>query len=218
VAQLEHDQLTASGLVPEPRWSHQRHLPQLAKDLSQGQDSTVHFDCRFVTIERCGFLARAYVGKGEKRIPVSSIQAVQWEPPGALVNGYIEFTVLGGNETRSQWVPRRRTPVETRARSSSRRSRYQRSSHRGMRSRRRWQRGLAAPAGEPYAPGALSRYWRETLQAAGIRHIKLQAARHTCATLMHLQGVPAAGIAARIRPRGLIEQFERHPHWSAWSR
>ena len=56
----------------------------------------------------------------------------------------------------------------------------------------------AATAREPYAPGVLSRYWRETLQAAGIPHIKLHAARHTCATLMHLQGVPAAVIAAWI--------------------
>ena len=39
----------------------------------------------------------------EKRIPIRSIQAVQWKPPGALVNGYIEFTVPGGNETRSAW-------------------------------------------------------------------------------------------------------------------
>jgi integrase len=54
------------------------------------------------------------------------------------------------------------------------------------------------PAGEPYAPGVLSRYWRETLQAAGIRHIKLHAPRHTCATLMHLQGVPVAVITAWI--------------------
>ncbi len=95
MAQLEHDQLTPSGLVPEPRWSHQRHLAQLAKGLSQGQDLTVHFDCRFVTIERSGFLARAYVGKGEKRIPVTSIQAVQWKPPGARHD--------------HEWVPRRRT-------------------------------------------------------------------------------------------------------------
>jgi hypothetical protein len=32
------------------------------------------------------------------------------------------------------------------------------------------------PAGEPYASEVLSRYWRETLQAAGIRHVKLHAA------------------------------------------
>jgi len=44
----------------------------------------------------------------------------------------------------------------------------------------------------------LSRYWREAVEAAGIRHIKLHAARHTCATLMHLQVVPVAVIAAWI--------------------
>jgi integrase len=52
--------------------------------------------------------------------------------------------------------------------------------------------------GEPYSPAVLSRYWRDAVKAAGIRHIKLHAARHTCATLMHLQGVPVAVIAAWI--------------------
>ena len=52
--------------------------------------------------------------------------------------------------------------------------------------------------GDPYSPSVLSRYWRETVQAAGLRHIKLHAARHTCATLMHLSGVPVAVIAAWI--------------------
>ena len=42
------------------------------------------------------------------------------------------------------------------------------------------------------------RYWRDTVTAAGIRHIKLHAGRHTCATLMHLQGFPVAVIAAWI--------------------
>ena len=44
----------------------------------------------------------------------------------------------------------------------------------------------------------LSRYWRDAVKGAGVRHIKLHAARHTCATLMHLQGVPLAVIAAWI--------------------
>ena len=44
----------------------------------------------------------------------------------------------------------------------------------------------------------LSRYWRDAVKAAGVRHIKLHAARHTCATLMHLQGIPVAVIAAWI--------------------
>jgi integrase len=52
--------------------------------------------------------------------------------------------------------------------------------------------------GEPYAPGVLSRYWREAVKDAGIRHIELHAARHTCAMLMHLSGVPVAVIAAWI--------------------
>jgi integrase len=53
-------------------------------------------------------------------------------------------------------------------------------------------------AGEPYNPAVLSRYWRDTVKRAGVRHIKLHAARHTCATLMHLSGVPVAVIAAWI--------------------
>jgi integrase len=61
-----------------------------------------------------------------------------------------------------------------------------------------WLYVVSNEIGEPYAPGVLSRYWRETVKAAGIRHIKLHAARHICATLMHLQGVPVAVIAAWI--------------------
>ena len=57
---------------------------------------------------------------------------------------------------------------------------------------------MSNEAGEPYSPAVLSRYWRDAVKAAGVRHIKLHAARHTCATLMHLQGVPVAVIAAWI--------------------
>ena len=53
-------------------------------------------------------------------------------------------------------------------------------------------------AGEPYSPAVLSRYRQDTVKAAGVRHIKLHAARHTCATLMHLSAVPVAVIAAWI--------------------
>ena len=37
------------------------------------------------------------------------------------------------------------------------------------------------------------------MKAAGTGHIKLHAARHTCATLMQLCGVPVAVVAAWIR-------------------
>jgi hypothetical protein len=66
-----------------------------------GYNGQVRFDGEYVTITRKGFLARMTVGKGEKRIHISQITAVQWKPPGAMVNGYIQFTVPGGIEMRS---------------------------------------------------------------------------------------------------------------------
>lgn len=68
----------------------------------EGRGGQVAFDGQFVTISRKGFLARTTHGKGDKRIPVRSITAVQWKPAGAMVNGYIQFTVPGGNEVRSR--------------------------------------------------------------------------------------------------------------------
>ena len=50
----------------------------------------------------------------------------------------------------------------------------------------------------PYHPQVLSRCWRKACKKAGVREIKLHAARHTCATLMHLSGVPVVVIAAWI--------------------
>lgn len=61
-----------------------------------------------------------------------------------------------------------------------------------------WEYVVSNEAGRPYHPQVLSRYWREAVESAGVRHIKLHAARHTCATLMHLSGVPVAIIAAWI--------------------
>ena len=71
--------------------------------------------------------------------------------------------------------------------------------------------------GDPYSPAVLSRYWREAMKAAGVRHIKLHAARHTCATLMHLQGVPVAVIAAWIghKDRRLTMRLYAHSQGDA---
>jgi Domain of unknown function (DUF4429) len=69
---------------------------------ARGHNGQVYFDGRFVTIGRKGFIARTRVGKGEKRIPVSQVTAVQWKPAG-LVMGYIQFTVAGGVEIRSRF-------------------------------------------------------------------------------------------------------------------
>lgn len=70
---------------------------------AHGSNGQVRFDGQFVTITRRGFLARATVGKGDKRIPLGSITAVQWKPATRLVKGFIHFTVPGGNERRSHF-------------------------------------------------------------------------------------------------------------------
>jgi len=72
-------------------------------------------------------------------------------------------------------------------------------------------------AGQPYSPGVLSRYWAEAVEAAGLRHIRLHAARHTCATLMHLQGVLVAVIAAWIghKDASLTVRLYAHSQFAA---
>jgi integrase len=61
-----------------------------------------------------------------------------------------------------------------------------------------WGYVVCNEVGEPYSPQVLSRGWRKAAKRAGVREIKLHAARHTCATLMHLSGVPTVVIAAWI--------------------
>ncbi|MEU4996568.1 DUF4429 domain-containing protein [Streptomyces sp. NPDC021622] len=68
-----------------------------------GKGGQIEFDGEYVTITRKGFLTRGGVGKGHKRLHVSQIAAVQWKPAGPLVNGFIQFTVPGGIERRSQF-------------------------------------------------------------------------------------------------------------------
>lgn len=47
----------------------------------------------------------------------------------------------------------------------------------------------------PY-PDTLTAAWRKALAAASLPHVRLHDARHSCATLMHLNGVPTVVIAA----------------------
>jgi integrase len=51
-------------------------------------------------------------------------------------------------------------------------------------------------AGEPYHPSTLSTLWQAAIRGLDVPQIRLHDARHTCATLMHLQGVPIALAAA----------------------
>ncbi|MGW6426948.1 site-specific integrase [Nocardia sp. NPDC055053] len=50
-------------------------------------------------------------------------------------------------------------------------------------------------AGSSYHPDTLTDYWEKITKAAEVRRIRLHDARHTCGTLMHLQGVPIAVIS-----------------------
>src|SRR3546814_3776962 len=58
---------------------------------------TVHDDA--VTIAYCAL----YHGfKGDKRIPLSSITAIQFREPGSWIAGYIQFSIRGGIEWTGQ--------------------------------------------------------------------------------------------------------------------
>jgi integrase len=50
--------------------------------------------------------------------------------------------------------------------------------------------------GQPYHPDTMTSAWGRMLDELGIERVRLHDARHSCATLMHLRGVPIAVIAA----------------------
>ncbi len=65
---------------------------------AKGYNGHIYFDGAFVTIQRKGLVGRISAGKGNRRIPFISIQAVQWKPPGSVLNGFISFTIAGAIE------------------------------------------------------------------------------------------------------------------------
>ncbi|WP_369597552.1 site-specific integrase [Rhodococcus sp. WWJCD1] len=50
--------------------------------------------------------------------------------------------------------------------------------------------------GRPFHPDTVSDYWRRLCIDSKVSDIRLHDARHTCGTLLHLQGVPIAVISA----------------------
>lgn len=67
----------------------------------KGMKGQIEFDGQSITIRRKGLMARTGVGKGEKRIPLRHVTSVQFKPAGPAVNGFIQFSLGGGNERRS---------------------------------------------------------------------------------------------------------------------
>ena len=67
-------------------------------------------------------------------------------------------------------------------------------------------------AGRPLSPHALTSRWSRMLIAAGVPPVRLHDARHTCGTLMHLEGVPIAVIAAWLGHASSAFTMARYVH------
>ena len=58
-----------------------------------------------IIIKRKGTISKMipWFTKGDKTIYIKQISVIDFKPGGNLVNGYIQFTMLGGNEKRKSW-------------------------------------------------------------------------------------------------------------------
>lgn len=69
-----------------------------------GKTGQILVDDDYVTISRKGLRAFINQGaKGDKRIPIASITAVQLKP-AKLTDGYLQLSILGGVESRKGWA------------------------------------------------------------------------------------------------------------------
>lgn len=75
---------------------------------AHGRYGTVTFDGTFVTLTRSR-TGRLLTGSGEKRIHVKNITGINFKPANALIQGWIEFTVPGGQERRGRQGKRNQT-------------------------------------------------------------------------------------------------------------
>jgi hypothetical protein len=67
----------------------------------KGTGGQITLTSKRVIISREGLLAKAGHGyKGDKEIPMKNITAVQFKTSGSVTNGYIQFSILGGIESR----------------------------------------------------------------------------------------------------------------------
>lgn len=66
--------------------------------------------------------------------------------------------------------------------------------------------------GAPPHPNTLTLAWKAALEAANLPHVRLHDARHSCATLMHLNGVPAVVIAAWLGHRDAAFTLRTYAH------
>jgi hypothetical protein len=66
----------------------------------KGYNGQISVDDTWLTISRKGGLGLLTQGlKGDKRIPIANILSVQFKPANAMVNGYIQFSTAGGENS-----------------------------------------------------------------------------------------------------------------------
>jgi hypothetical protein len=72
----------------------------MSEDLyAKGVNGQIAISGDWLTIERKG-LGRLGHSKGDRRIPLASITAVQMRPAGTFTNGFVKFTIPGSPELR----------------------------------------------------------------------------------------------------------------------
>lgn len=69
--------------------------------------------------------------------------------------------------------------------------------------------------GAPVRPAALTRYWHQVTQAAGLRRIRLHDARHTHGTMLADAGVPVHAISARLGHASVATTMQFYVHAGA---
>ncbi len=70
-------------------------------EIIEGYGASVEVSDDGIIIRRKGLLSFSLHGmKGAKSIPFASIAAVQFKAAGLMTSGYIQFSILGGNESR----------------------------------------------------------------------------------------------------------------------
>ncbi|MBW4079230.1 MAG: DUF4429 domain-containing protein [Acidobacteria bacterium] len=79
------------------------HREEPATVTATSHAGQIIFDGAAVTILRKGRRGGFTVGKGEKVIPISSISAIDWKPAGAVIVGFIGFTIAGALENRERF-------------------------------------------------------------------------------------------------------------------
>jgi len=94
-----HSVLEFPNTLPSEPSNPQKGMP--GGNYFKGYNGQVEVSDTGVTITRKGLLGLLTHGfKGEKRFPFTSISAVQFKNAGMFVNGYIQFSILGGVEAR----------------------------------------------------------------------------------------------------------------------